>query len=200
MSDLPTIGSTALLAEHRKRANGPAIRAAIGGKLNRLASLIARDDINVDGEDACPATAAFVVIITEGQPILTWAGEVSWDDLATARNVLSDANLARYSYAGEEQSIGDRVREGWLQRRRHSAMQAQRMAEAANAKPWQCEHCDKRYATERGAKQHERGCYRNPGARQYQPGGGYVMNTRDDGTFAGFQMIPVDGKDPVPDP
>ena len=33
-------------------------------------------------------------------------------------------------------------------------------------KPWVCDHCERRYKTERGANQHERRCYSNPHADQ----------------------------------
>lgn len=184
---LPTIGDAAKLTEHRRRTNATVLRAKVAEGLRKLAGYIAKNQVK-----AGSPYGAFVVLLTDDEPVVTWYGDMDWDDVRTAYHAMSDVNIARYrSSYGEERTITERVSEGWRQRQAHKARRAQEEAEQANEKPWMCEHCDSRFRTERGANQHEGGCWKNPNARQYQPGGGYRMNTREDGSFGGFFRIDI---------
>lgn len=196
--ELPTIGDTAMLTQHRRRSGATLLRAKVAEGLRKLAGYIAKNQLQAGSPHA-----AFVVLLTDDEPVLTWYGDVDWDDLRTASCVMHDASMARYrSQWGKDRTIADRVSDGWRQRQKHEARRVQKQAAEADEKPWMCEHCDRRFKTERGANQHERGCWKNPQARQYQPGGGYRMHTTDDGQFGGFYRIDMSeqpGDDRLPE-
>lgn len=57
----------------------------------------------------------------------------------------------------------------WERAKRHKASADARSEAAKSEKPWVCDHCDRRFETERGANQHERGCIR--GTREHHAAG-----------------------------
>lgn len=48
----------------------------------------------------------------------------------------------------------------WERSKKHKASADTRSAAAKSEKPWVCDHCDRRFETERGTNQHERACIR----------------------------------------
>lgn len=129
----------------------PEKRRAVSEMLSYLAEIAATDQV------AGGVCGAAVVLLTDDAPQVAWTG-LTWDQLADARSALSDAYVTRYSTA--DRDVQELVAERWRQRRQaYEAMERQRQERIA-AKPWECsgDRCNRRFATERGARQHERHC------------------------------------------
>lgn len=57
-------------------------------------------------------------------------------------------------------NFADAVAVEWERSQRYKRAAAERLAETKSESPWVCEHCGRRFRTERGANQHERACIR----------------------------------------
>lgn len=152
------------LRRARLEATGTNIRAKIGARLAKLAGFIAQGKID---------TRAVVVVMldVDGRPDVEMMGSMRWKEVWEAFSIIKQVGHR----AEHDQSVVDNftehLSEEWDKRRWLEEHHAQQRREAEAPYKWQCEHCPKKYRTERGAKQHEARCWRNPGARQYGPDG-----------------------------
>jgi len=146
-------------ARHRLDAEG---RARLANVLRKIAGAI-EEDLLAAGHPYAVAVA----ILTDDRPTAWVRGVVDRDDVAALRRVL-DGIYASFWQAPKEGEAPKTAEQVVQERHRaHLAASADRAEEEARkvaANPWFCEYCRRRFGTERGARAHERMCWRNPGA------------------------------------
>lgn len=168
-------------------------RHEVAQQLRRIASAI---EANADG--SVKNTETLVIFGTTPEGPWGWHTRRTYEEAIEHNRIVSDMiHWARQDAPeGEDRpSVSEVLRERWQRRQHLKLEQEAKAAQHAADHPWQCEWCDRRFRTERGAVQHERGCSRNPAARMYGPAGRYAPILNPAGKIIGFRarQEPSDG-------
>jgi hypothetical protein len=146
-TDAIDLGAARLLAELPER------RATMARLLRDLADHVGA------GDDPCHTLVVALVGGDRG-PRVFYPDGITWDDIGIADIALGRAQRARYTSPAldHQKTPREHIDDWWEQRRFHDERVAIELAAYVKANPWQCESCPRRFATKRGAVQHERSC------------------------------------------
>lgn len=167
-----------------RRQLDPEGRARLAAGLRAIAQAIETDDLA-----AGHPYAVAVAILTDDLPSAWYTGVTERDDVTALQRVFVAIGGAFWRPKdAEPKTLEELVQDA---HRRDLAVEAHHEAQRAAARaanPWSCEYCRRRFKSERGATQHERRCWRNPGAAQYGPGGKYRPLQVSDGIAHGLGL------------
>ncbi len=146
----PDVSNLELLSEARIANNVARHKLGNVAVLQKMADRIARDELKY------PASAVLIVTLGPDGPNVTWHGIESIDQLQEADSAISAVRSAyMYGIGGKPIDPSEVARED-AERRVRGQRASEAYAQRKRAeKPWRCEHCDRGFKTERGARQHE---------------------------------------------
>jgi hypothetical protein len=180
------VGELVDLRTERRERRDAAYRSQLGQHLQGLGSQVISGDF-----DAGSPYAVVTVVLTDNGPQVAACGLQGRGDLALLGWTLRAMNQSYELAELLDQTTGWDPNEELLDRyeghRDRASLRALADQAGQDAKPWYCEHCERRFGTERGANTHERNCRYNPGAKRYGPDGTYDPVLRDDGRVKGWQ-------------
>ena len=186
----PQPGVLSLTSARRHRQDAPTNSTAINRWLLALAGQIGKRP-RVHG--------VIVVVLDDGPPRVAINGVEKAADLAEAARALSDAvdwcSSYTRTYAVKGMEPAERTMAGWVAWRWWGRLYEQARAEDAKRserrhRPWTCEHCERRYTSQRRAETHEAICLKNPHSKRFGPDGDLLASKNEDGRVVGWQRRP----------
>jgi hypothetical protein len=161
----------------RRKAATVAARYKAASDVAGYAHTLAEGATEIGDRQGQPVGYVLVALYEESAPMLASSGIIDWVDLLDVMDAVSEWGLPdprpigavfcnSYSVRDvedERPDINARVEQRWV-RLREVSQRSRDDAEAWDANnPWVCEHCDRRFRSERGAEQHEqRHCPKRP--------------------------------------
>lgn len=177
----------------QRAKNAPQRRAEIAAKLRALAG-------EVMGLPWDPQRLV-VVIVGEDDAQVRYHGHETWAQIRDVTPLVM-ALASSGEFAREQptfESLQGAVTEALRLRKRNRLLHEERQAQWNRDHPWACEWCGHRnFKTERGCRQHENACYRNPGALMYRSGE-YIPSFNDDGKITGYSRTDLESQNRPPE-
>lgn len=148
--------------------------------LHKIGKAIERGDVNA------PKAVVVLTLDVDGVPN-GWVWTAGAPTLTSKDEMRQLMHLASYEIVpmrvrpvGQDDdrtptTFDQRLKAAHARRVAWDGVAAAKKAEEANAAPWQCEHCGKRYKTERGAVAHERTCLSAPNGAEHRWTSGYTV-------------------------
>lgn len=188
MSEAAPAASVTPIGLARKRLDTEG-RSKLAGALRTIAGAI-EGDLLAAGHPYAVAVA----ILTDDLPTAWVRGVVDRDDVAALQRTFEGIHASFWQAPKEGEALKAAEQVVQERHRRHLAVEAHHAAEQAAdlaARPWSCEYCRRRFGTERGARQHEARCWRNPGSSRYGPNGKFRPLQVRDGIAHGYERKEV---------